>query len=83
MEEETVSIGTKRILLDMKYKGDFKQSVVQKWLRDKHGFFVLVGLDHKGLYYHICNGKIDYKGDHYLSYESALDMGLQMALRYI
>lgn len=42
MEEETVSIGTKRILLDMKYKGDFKQSVVQKWLRDEHNFFVLV-----------------------------------------
>lgn len=45
MEEETVSIGTKRILLDMKYKGNFKQSVVQKWLRDEHNFFVLVELD--------------------------------------
>lgn len=59
------------------------QSLVQKWLRDKHGFFVLVGLDHKGLYYHMYNGKIEYKGDHYLSYESALEEGLLMALRYL
>lgn len=83
MEEETVSIGTKRILLDMKYKGDFKQSVVQKWLRDEHNFFVLVELDCIGLYPHIYNGKLDYKGDHYLSYESALGGGLLMALRYL
>lgn len=59
------------------------QSLVQRWLRDKHGFFVLVELDSIGLYPHIYNGKLDYKGDHYLSYESALEEGLLMALRYL
>lgn len=29
------------------------QSLVQRWLRDKHGFFVLVELDSIGLYPHI------------------------------
>lgn len=83
MEEETVSIGTKRILLDMKYKGDFKQSVVQKWLRDEHNFFVLAELNCIGLYPHIYNGEIDCKGDYCLSYESTLEEGLLMALRYL
>ena len=51
--------------------------------QNKYGFFVLVELDSIGLYPHIYNGKLDYKGDYYLSYESALEEGLLMALRYL
>ena len=59
------------------------QSLVQKWLRDEHNFFVLVELDCIGLHPHIYNGEIDCKGDYCLSYESALEEGLLMALRYL
>lgn len=69
--------------LDVNYIEAPTQSLAQRWLRDKHGFFVLVELGSIGLYPHIYNGKLDYKGDHYLSYESALKEGLLMALRYL
>lgn len=49
----------------------------------KHGFFVLIELNSIGLYPHIVGGELDYKGDYYLSYESALEEGLLMALRYL
>ena len=77
MEEQTVSLKVAKLLEEP------TQSLTQRWLRDKHGFFVLVELDSIGLYPHIYNGKLDYKGDHCLSYESALEEGLLMALRYL
>lgn len=48
-----------------------------------NGFFVLIELNSIGLYPHIVGGELDYKGDYYLSYESALEEGLLMALRYL
>ena len=69
--------------LDVNYIEAPTQSLAQRWLRDKHGFFVLIELNSIGLYPHIYNGKLDYKGDYYLSYESALEEGLLMALRYL
>ena len=58
-------------------------TLAQRWLRDKHGFFVLMELNSIGLYPHIVGGESDYKGDYYLSYESALEEGLLIALRYL
>lgn len=39
--------------LDVNYIEAPTQSLAQRWLRDKHGFFVLVELDSIGLYPHI------------------------------
>lgn len=69
--------------LDVNYIEAPTQSLAQRWLRDKHGFFVLIELNSIGLYPHIVGGESDYKGDYYLSYESALEEGLLMALRYL
>lgn len=56
--------------LDVNYIEAPTQSLAQRWLRDKHGFFVLVELNSIGLYPHIVGGELDYKGDYYLSYET-------------
>lgn len=57
------------------------QSLAQRWLRDEKGVVVLVTMDDVGMSYTITSNTIDYKEiRHYLSYESALENGLNMAL---
>lgn len=59
------------------------QSLAQKWLREIHTTYVLIDIGPIGFYFHIISGKLDYTGDYYITYEAALEAGLEMTLRYI
>lgn len=77
MEEQIVSLKVAKLLEEHNFCNGSSHYY------DKHGFFVLIELNSIGLYPHIVGGELDYKGDYYLSYESALEEGLLMALRYL
>lgn len=60
------------------------QSLAQKWLRDEKGVIVLVTLDDVGMSFSVTSDTIDYKDSkHYLSYETALEYGLILALELL
>ncbi|QIN96414.1 hypothetical protein DAC17_115 [Bacteroides phage DAC17] len=70
--------------LDVNYIEAPTQSLVQKWLRYEKGVIVLVTLDDTGMGFSVTSDTIDYKDSkYYLSYESALENGLYMALKLL
>ena len=66
-----------------------RQSILAKWLREKHNIIVLV--DYEGIdgyyykYYYYINEvqKYDASGKNYITFEEAYEIGLQEALKLI
>lgn len=90
MEEQKVSLQVSYLLAEHGFYDNRPcciiptQSIVQRWLRDKKGVIVLVTLDSIGMGFSVTSDTIDYKDSkHYLSYESALENGLYMALKLL
>ena len=59
------------------------QSLLQKWLREVHGLNVLIYLSDKDCYIYHVWGKTGRDYDSYKTYEEALEVGLQEALKLI
>lgn len=90
MEEQKVSLQVSYLLAEHGFYNNRPitviptQSLVQKWLRDKKGMIVLVTLDDTGMSFSITSNTVEYKDHlHYLSYETALETGLIMALNLL
>lgn len=93
MEEQLVSLKVAQLLslhgfCDNKSVTSPTQSLAQKWLRDTKGIVVIVDVDFTELKCYYCNiydhsRLLAKQSSNYITYEEALEEGLEIALRLI
>ena len=97
MEDTLITFETAKLAKEKGWDGDFveshkiltTQSLLAKWLREKHNIIIIVdyeGID--GYYYKFYSYKgmkkfYDASNTNYKTYEEALEIGLQEALKLI